>query len=39
MFPIVKKVFIELLTGLVNESNHLMCVVEQSEMYNLAYSY
>ena len=39
MFPIVKKVFIELLTGLVNESNHLMRVVEQSEMYNLAYSY
>ena len=32
MFGLIKKIFIELFTGLVNGSNHKMCIVEQSEI-------
>ena len=40
MFGLIKKIFIALLTGLVNASNHLKVrVVEQSKMYDSTYCY
>ena len=40
MFGLIKKTFIKLLTGLVNQSNQIkMCIIKQSKMWDLTSSY
>ena len=39
MFGLIKKIFFELLTGVVNGSTYEVRFVKQSEMYDSTYSY